>query len=158
MAYARTIHKFQGLSAGPVDKGKHENMFKCIVCDPDTKATEATQLGLLYTATSRATTLGDKDGLNSAIYFTGNHFNKFCILALHKRQDSVANYKLFTEQENWVSYLKRQEATTRRLYNTVASENKRANILKNIPKQKWSYNKLYHHLTKYKNASARINP
>ena len=35
LAYARTIHKFQGLSAGPVDEGKIPNMFDVIVCDPD---------------------------------------------------------------------------------------------------------------------------
>ena len=56
VAYARTIHKFQGLSAGPVDEGKVPNMYDCIVCDPDEKKFEGSALGLLYTAVLRATT------------------------------------------------------------------------------------------------------
>jgi len=74
LAYARTIHKFQGLTAGPVDEGKIPNMHNVIVCDPDEKHFEGTAIGLLYTAVSRATTLSDDDGLNSAIYFDGNCF------------------------------------------------------------------------------------
>ena len=64
LAYARTIHKFQGMSAGPVDEGKIKNMYDVIVCDPDEKSFQGTVLGLLYTATSRATTLGDDNGLD----------------------------------------------------------------------------------------------
>ncbi len=41
VSYARTIHKFQGLTAGPVDEGKIPNMYQCIVCDPDEKNSKA---------------------------------------------------------------------------------------------------------------------
>ena len=74
VSYARTIHKFQGLTAGPVDKGKIPNMFDLLVVDPDEKQCEGSALGLLYTAVSRATTLGEDSSLGSAIYFAGGAF------------------------------------------------------------------------------------
>ena len=76
LSYARTIHKFQGLSAGPVDEGKIPNMFACIICDPDMRHVEGSALGLFYTALSRATTLGNEDGSESAIYFTGTAYDE----------------------------------------------------------------------------------
>lgn len=54
-----------------MDEGKIPNMYQCIVCDPDGKQGEVRNTGLLYTAVSRATTLGDHTGKGSAIYFTG---------------------------------------------------------------------------------------
>jgi len=46
------------------------------LCDPDGGKFESSALGLFYTAVSRATTLGDEDGMNSAIYFMGEHMNE----------------------------------------------------------------------------------
>ena len=89
LAYARTIHKFQGQSAGPVDKGKIPNIYGCIICDPDKSEVEGRALGLFYTALSRATTLGDDDGLNSANYFTGEDFNEKRIRNLGKRKNNL---------------------------------------------------------------------
>lgn len=71
LAYAQTIHRFQGLSAGPADDGEAPNMFDAIVCDPDGSHFEAQFPGLLYTAVSSATTLGASNELDSALYFTG---------------------------------------------------------------------------------------
>ena len=48
------------------------------------KKIEGTSLGLFYTATTRATTLGDDDGLNSAIYFSGTRFREERIRGLTK--------------------------------------------------------------------------
>ena len=73
LCFARTIHKFQGLGAGPVENGKIRNLYMHVVVDPDSQVCERTQTGLFYTALSRGTTLGDDDGLNSAVYFTGPH-------------------------------------------------------------------------------------
>ena len=70
------MNTVSALSAGPVDAGKIPNMYKCIVCDPDEKSFESSALGLLYTAVSRGTTLGDSDGMNSAVYFTGSSFKE----------------------------------------------------------------------------------
>ena len=105
LAYARTIHKFQGLTAGPTKPGKPENMYKCIVCDPDEKKWEGNAIGLLYTAVSRATTLGDEDGLNSAIYFTGSDFKADRIQHLYKKKDSFDDYTLAAKRKEWVDHI-----------------------------------------------------
>ena len=58
IAYAKTLHKFQGRTVGP------DHPFKCIVFSPGTAAFEAVNPGLLYTGLmklSRATTLGCGD-------------------------------------------------------------------------------------------------
>lgn len=107
LAYARTIHKFQGLTAGPVDEGKIKNMFDVIVCDPDENVSESTNLGLLYTALSRATTLGNPDGTGSAIYFTGEAIKKkerINRLAMYK--DSVYHYKRVYDRRKWCAFIK----------------------------------------------------
>lgn len=106
VAYARTIHTFQGLSAGPVDDGKKKNDYECIVCDPDEKKWEGQNLGLLYTAVSRATTLGDESGLNSAIYFDGDEFKEERIRHLTRKKDSMQLYPSAIDREKWVQHLK----------------------------------------------------
>ena len=104
LAYARTIHKFQGQSAGPVDEGKIPNIYSCIICDPDKGDAEGRALGMLYTAVSRATTLGDDDGLNSAIYFTGDDFIEKRIRNLGKRKKSMDEFQNVTRRKIWVQH------------------------------------------------------
>jgi len=105
LCFARTIHRYQGLGAGPVEEGKIPHMYECIVCDPDEKSVENINTGLFYTALSRGTTLGDPDGLNSAIYFTGEHLNRDRIqrLTKHKRGDN--EYIKVTKRRHWVKHL-----------------------------------------------------
>lgn len=105
LAYARTTHRFQGLTAGPVDPGKVKNMFDVIVCDPDEGLYEKSALGLLYTAVSRATTLGDEQGLNSAVYFTGSDFNEQRIRGIGRCTDGISEYKRVLDRRTWVRYL-----------------------------------------------------
>ena len=106
LAYARTIHKFQGQSAGPVDEGKIPNIYSCIICDPDKSEAEGRgALGMLYTAVSRATTLGDDDGLESAIYFTGDDFNEKRIRNLGKRKNALDDFQNVTRRKIWVQHL-----------------------------------------------------
>ena len=113
VAHARTIHKFQGLSAGPVDEGKIPNMYKCVICDPDNRRYEGSALGLLYTATSRATTLGNmKDGRNSAMYFTGKEFKEERIRRLVYCKDSDKKFVYAEKREKWVAFLKSNERRT----------------------------------------------
>jgi hypothetical protein len=50
------------------------------------KKFEGNALGLLHTAVSRATTLGDPDGLNSAIYFDGTDFKANRIINLTRKE------------------------------------------------------------------------
>lgn len=106
LSFARTIHRFQGHSAGPVDKGKIPNMYECIVCDPDIQGAECRATGLLYTAASRATTLGDKDGLNSAIYFQGKDFTRSRIKNVTKKTNSQYEFENVKRRRKWVQHLK----------------------------------------------------
>lgn len=107
LAFARTIHRFQGLSAGPVDEGKIANMYECIICDPDIKASEVRATGLFYTALSRATTLGDDDGLNSAIYFTGNNITRDRIQNVTMKANKNEEYINVTRRRQWMNHLKK---------------------------------------------------
>jgi hypothetical protein len=107
LSFARTIHRFQGLQAGPVDDGKIPNMFPRIVCDPDVKASEGKATGLFYTAISRATTLGDPSGLNSAIYFTGSNLTRERIQQLTLKCNTKTTLMNVQRREQWVQHLER---------------------------------------------------
>ena len=73
------------------------------------KKFEGTSLGLFYTATSRATTLGDDDGLNSAIYFSGSQFREERIRGLTKLKNSDQDFIMAKKRKKWVNFLKRRE-------------------------------------------------
>ena len=108
VSFARTIHTFQGLQAGPTEKGKpKKHMYEHIVCDPDKSKYEATNTGLLYTAVSRGTTLGDKDGLNSAIYFTGDRLTTERIKHTTRCQKVNDTYMKVKKRNLWVNHLKK---------------------------------------------------
>ena len=106
LSYARTIHKFQGLTAGPVDEGKIKNMYSTIICDPGDRSAEGRAPGLFYTAVSRATTLGNPDGTESAIYFTGDDFKEERIRNVSTKKDSVYDYEKVRKRNIWTRRLK----------------------------------------------------
>jgi hypothetical protein len=147
-AYARTIHKFQGLSAGPVDHGKITNPYECIVCDPDKNQVEGRALGLLYTAVSRATTLGDPDGLRSAIYFTGKDFKEERIRMLGKKKDSYDDYENIYRRNNWVAHLKRHTTKC-----TLSQYQMEQTI--EFFESKFTYDNLHNRITQYITAKTR---
>lgn len=105
LAFARTLHRFQGLTAGEVDEGKLPNPFPVIICDPDVKAVEGRATGFLYTMLTRATTLGDPNGLNSAIYFVGPNLTKERIKEVTQKSNSNQTLTNVKRRENWVTYL-----------------------------------------------------
>lgn len=105
VAYARTIHKFQGLTAGPVPEGKPKNLYDVLVCDVDEKQYEGMALGLLYTAVSRGTTLGNDDASGSAVYFKGASFTPDRIRNLTFKSGSNEEFKKVKERRYWVNYL-----------------------------------------------------
>ena len=105
LCFARTIHKYQGLGAGPPEKGKLPHAYECIVCDPGDRKAERTNVGLFYTALSRATTLGDDDGLNSAIYFDGNDLTEDRIMNLTRCKSRDQEYVQVTKRRTWVAHL-----------------------------------------------------
>ena len=81
-------------------------MFKGVICDPHTLDAETNSLGLLYTGVSRATTLGDPDGLNSAIYFTGLDMKKESrVSRLGQKTASLDAYKRVIDRRRWVAHL-----------------------------------------------------
>ena len=76
LAFAKTIHSFQGATVGSTPPGRPENIFLHIVADPGTRKFESGTDGLFYTLLSRVTTIGDmKDPTTSAIAFTGSNMN-----------------------------------------------------------------------------------
>lgn len=148
VAYARTIHKFQGLTAGPVDEGKIPNMYQCIICDPDMKKFEGSALGLLYTATSRATTLGNiRNGLGSAIYFSGVDFKESRIRRLTICKDSDKLYERATKRKRWVQHLEKNERRcTREITKTLKKEKE---IIQFFTKR-ITYDQLFTRVNRYK--------
>ena len=112
LSFARTIHTFQGLSAGPTEPGKpNTHMYQHIICDPHDRDVESTQTGMLYTAVSRGTTLGDDNGLNSAIYFTGSNINPDRIQKLTRCRKQNNEYTKVKKRRIWVQYLEQHTVT-----------------------------------------------
>ena len=107
VAYSRTIHRFQGLSAGPVDKNRIPNAYSAVVCDPGPSSFEARHPGLLYTAVSRGTTLGDKEGRNSAVYFTGMHMLNDARIRGISTKENGEEYDIIKYRRKWTQRIKR---------------------------------------------------
>jgi hypothetical protein len=105
LAWASTVHKFQGQSAGPVDEGKIPNTCDVVICDPHDKKAETTALGLFYTILSRATTLGNTEGLGSAVYFIGPSLNQERVTNIGQLKNSLDFSKPFQKRHAWVNHL-----------------------------------------------------
>ena len=60
LAFARTIHSFQGKSAGPTDEGKPDNAIQYLIIDVGDRFFETRTPGLFYVGFSRGTTIGDE--------------------------------------------------------------------------------------------------
>ena len=105
LAYAKSIHTFQGQSAGPTEPGRPRNAVQRIICDAGSSSFENLCPGLLYSLLSRATTLGTTlNALDSAIYFTGN-FSENRVLNMGRKKDGTL-YKIVAMRDIWVQQLK----------------------------------------------------
>ena len=62
-------------------------------------------LGVFYTALSRATTLGDANGLNSAFYLIGENVTEDRIRNIGKKKDSYDYYTGYVKRSTWVREL-----------------------------------------------------
>ena len=107
LAFAQTIHTFQGQKAGPVEPGQTPNAVQKLVCDPGTRRFEGNSVGLFYTLLSRATTFGnDQDKFSSAIYFTGPNMNMHRVLDITMNENGHM-YVMAEKRKEYVSHLHR---------------------------------------------------
>ena len=116
LAFARTIHTFQGMEAG---KDKH---IKAIVVDVGTTKFESSHSGVLYTALSRASTLGKNGDINqSSIYFCGLNLkiDRLTNVKYHRNASKRGQeYKIVRLRDKWIQYLK-QKATETEIISTT---------------------------------------
>lgn len=80
-------------------------MYDVVVCDPDEKKVEGNALGLLYTALSRGTTLGEDSGLESAVYFTGTSFKPERIRRLTFKANTNKEFEAAIKRRIWVKHI-----------------------------------------------------
>ena len=105
IAFARTIHQFQGQECGP-DKN-----IKCIVGHPGPRSFETLNPGTFYSLLSRASMLGDENGNGSAIYFTGENINIHRLVRIHKkskasRKSEGDTIEKVVMRNKWIQHLK----------------------------------------------------
>ena len=113
LAFAQTIHTFQGQNAGPVELGQSPNAVQKLVCDPGTRRFEGNCIGLFYTLLSRITTFGDPhDKFSSAIYFTGSNMNTERVLNINRNGKGYM-YTMAERRERYVSFLLQHEHDSR---------------------------------------------
>ena len=105
LSFGRTIHTFQGQEAGP---GKP---IKYIVVDVGSSGFEGKNPGTLYTAISRASTIGNGDPLKSALYFNGElEFSRLTnvkykrLKGKYKNQEKV-EYDKVKFRTKWIDHL-----------------------------------------------------
>lgn len=163
-AWATTIHKFQGFEAGFDDK----DQFNRLICDPGDLKWEQTCPGALYTAISRAKTMGTfskkhKHPKDSAIYWEGPNISTTRILEgslknAKRKGDPKVDCLLINKREAWVSFLQEKADNTKRmtydsstrqcLKNIHFSQQEVLNGIADIitcPNKKWLRQKRKHH-------------
>jgi len=115
-------------------------MYECIICDPDCPEAETRATGLLYTALSRATTFGDEDGLNSAIYFMGQHLTTERIQEVTRSSRTKKELVNVTRRRNWVARLEKNAAKQRK---TNINSDKFKKIMTWATNTRYEYDELY---------------
>ena len=114
VAFARTLHKFQGQQCGPKED------IKCIIGDPGDEYFENLNPGTFYTLVSRITTFGHSDNKDSAIYFTGKNITFNRMMNLTKTIDGKIKEKV-KMRNAWIEELKQNE-----LSNDIPNETKQS--------------------------------
>ena len=98
LSWGRTIHKFQGLEAGP------NSYIKKIVIHLGDRKMEGLNPGLTYTALSRAKNIGTQENnyMDSAMYFSGpTTYTRFQDL----RKGKDGTYKAIINRDKWTKRL-----------------------------------------------------
>ena len=102
IAFAKTIHTFQGMQAGP------NNPIKTIIVDLGDINFESNNPGLMYTAISRALTIDEENnGKTSAIYFRNLTINHYMQSARKKLNKTPS--KAMQARDMWITHLKKNE-------------------------------------------------
>ena len=102
LAFAKSIHTFQGMQAGP------SNPIKRLIVHLGTIQFESNNPGLLYTAISRAMTIDENNnGNNSAIYFLNFEIQHFMNNAKKKLTNTLS--KPMKAKETWIQHLDKNE-------------------------------------------------
>ena len=151
LSFARTLHRFQGLSAGEVDEGKIQNATPRIICDPDIRAVEGKATGFFYTLISRATSFGDPTGLNSAIYFIGPNLTKDRIQNLTLKTNTNTTLLNVQRRNTWVQHL---QSNTIDLSNVTCQQIQETFAWTQTP---ISYQELYTRTQQYISASKKYS-
>ena len=141
IAYGRTLHTFQGQTAGPVPKGKTKNAVQTIIVHPGPKSFETINPGLMYMALSRATQLDTGEGrLDSAIYFSSWDMDPYRLKSMTCNYHGEEYYKPKMRRK-WITKL---EKNTRR---TKMKKSRRKEILSWATSTKISRQVLAKHLS-----------
>jgi hypothetical protein len=106
LAFARTLHKFQGQTVGP----GHNN--ECMVFNPGTSRFEGSNPGLFYVGLSRVTTLGSSIE-DSSFYLAGGNADLDRLTDLiHFRCSKYREYARVAQRSSWIEYLNKKEKQT----------------------------------------------
>lgn len=105
LAFAKTVHTFQGANVGPTHPGQPPNAVKRIIVYPGPRSFEGKNPGLLYTIISRVTTMGNpQDKFSSAIYFDGMDATTERYINITLGANGK-QYAKVTDRKNWIQYL-----------------------------------------------------
>ena len=123
IAFAKTIHTFQGMEAGPTKP------IKTLIVHLGDLKFENNNPGLMYTAISRASTIDEENnGDNSAIYFLDLRVHHYMQSALKKKNNKMT--QTMKARDKWIQHLDLHESNKK--FKTTEKENL----------QKWAENQL----------------
>ena len=112
LSFARTLHRFQGVSVGP------GHAIPCMVLDPGRTGFEGNNPGILYTGISRATTLGNGCVNDSAFYLAGPNATKdrlTNLTQLRAKGRKKVTYLAVLRRQKWLDYLSEAQFQTQSL-------------------------------------------
>ena len=123
-------------------------MYDVLVCDVDEKQYEGMALGLLYTAVSRGTTLGDDNGKNSAVYFKGPSMKPERIRNLTCKAGTTIEFEKAKQRRFWVNYLKANTRKSKQRVREIFSNHN--TLFAWAEATSFSYDDLYTRIAQYK--------
>ena len=145
LAFARTIHTFQGMEAGP------SKQIKRIVVDVGKTQFEALNPGVLYTALSRASTIGTSPE-GSAIFFSGPLTKDRLMNVKYKRTLNTKKqvYEKVQMRTQWIEYLNEQKRKT-----ATITDTEKKSLRKWVSENKLSKDQLDEIIVYHRNAKWR---